>query len=129
MNNELNNGINSLVSTIIPLVLAGIVAFFGLTNRKLLWINDYKTATITLAVIGMALCTKGIGRVATSGQWLHPLSIVAYVFGITIIAISLLTVFEIPVPLLPNSRYALISIIVLIGLKYAVSAIHLGLTR
>jgi len=40
---------------------------------------------ITLALvgfIGMAMCSAGIGRVAASGRWADPLSIVGYILGL-----------------------------------------------
>jgi SAM-dependent methyltransferase len=45
---------------------------------------------ILLVIIGMTICTQGgIGRVAATGQWTHPLSIIGYILGGLILLITL----------------------------------------
>jgi hypothetical protein len=79
---------------------------------------------IVVTVIGMAMCTMGIGQVAARGEWAHPLAIVAYVIGLLILIIAVAVVFNIPLPLIDSARAALIAIVVLAIAKIVLTQVH-----
>ncbi len=111
-------------STILLLVLAASVVFIALTNRRFLWINGERAALITLVVLGMAMCTRGIGRVAETGAWTSPLAIAAYILGAAILAITVWISIGKSFPFIAGARTALIVVAALIGTKLLVSTIH-----
>jgi hypothetical protein len=43
-------------------------------------VNSRITFVIVL-LVGMAMCTAGIGKAARLGLWVHPLSIAGYILG------------------------------------------------
>lgn len=83
-----------------------------------------KSVLIIVTVVGMAMCTAGIGQVAARGEWLQPMAILAYVMGALILVIVGATVFDIRLPLIDSTRTALIVVVLLAALKFAVTQIH-----
>jgi len=125
MNNSNSLELDGLLPNILLLGTLIFVIFLGLTNRKFLWVRGDKSAIITIGIIGMALCTRGIGRVAEAGAWTHPLAIIAYLLGITIIVITVLIAVDQPIPMITNSRMAMFVIVSMIGLKFIISIFHM----
>ena len=69
-------------------------------------------------MIGMAICTQGgIGRIAATGQWSHPLSIIGYILGGLILLITLAVFVGWKLPYIQNDQQALLAIAILAGLK------------
>jgi hypothetical protein len=80
--------------------------------------------------IGMTICTQsGIGRVATMGQWTHPLSIIGYILGGLILLITLSVFVGWKLPFIANDQQALLAIAVLASLKVVNAVIHYLLSR
>ncbi len=88
------------------------------------FILSEKSLLIVLTLIGMAMCTAGIGQVAARGEWLHPLSMIAYVLGALVLLVTVAGVFGINLPLIDSTRAALVAVIVLAVLKVAVTQLH-----
>jgi hypothetical protein len=92
-NNEMKTAsISSPISlTIIILALLfAIVTFIGVTGKKVPLLSNIRVDIILLVVIGMTICSQGgIGRIAASGQWSHPLAIIGYILGGLILLITL----------------------------------------
>jgi len=86
-----------------------------------------KTALIIATFVGMAMCTAGIGQVAATNQWLHPLAILGYVLGALILVIVGAGLFDIKLPLIDSPRAALIGVIVLAIAKVALTQLHRAL--
>lgn len=124
MDKNLNAFRGGMVSTLLLIAFLGFVAFLGLTNRRFLWMTSTKSAVITIGFIGMALCARGIGRVAEASAWLSPFSILAYLIGGIIIALTLLIWLDQSIPIIETPRNALIAILGLIGVKFVISNIH-----
>ena len=80
-----------ITPTIIGLaLLAAAVVFIGVTGKKVPLLSNIRVDIILLVIIGMTICTQGgIGRVAATGQWTHPLSIIGYILGGLILIITL----------------------------------------
>lgn len=83
-----------------------------------------KTAVLVLTVVGMAMCTAGIGQVAARGDWAHPLSVVGFLLGALILLIAVAGVFELRLPLIDSPRAALIAIVVIAIAKVALTQLH-----
>jgi hypothetical protein len=83
-----------------------------------------KIILIALTIMGMAICSVGIGQVSARGEWLHPLSIVAYVLGGLVLLIAAAALLNISLPLIPDARAAWVAILVLAIAKIALTQLH-----
>ena len=111
-------------------LLAGIVVFIGATGKKVPVLSNPRVDILLLVIIGMTMCTQGgIGRVAATGQWAHPLSIIGYILGGLILLIALAAFVGWKLPYIQNNQQALIAIAVLIGLKVVNAVTHYFLFR
>lgn len=125
MNKSSTPASSGLFLTFFSLILIAFVVFLALTDRKFLWVTSIRSAVITVGVIGMALCSRGIGRVAAASAWTHPLSIMSYLVGAAILVITVLAGLNISIPIISSARNALLVIIALIGIKYVISITHM----
>ena len=77
--------------TIVGLALLFVViTFIGVTGKKVLMLSNIRVDIILLVIIGMTICSQGgIGRIAATGQWTHPLSIIGYLLGGLILIITM----------------------------------------
>jgi hypothetical protein len=106
-------------------LLAGVIVFIGVTGRKVPLLSNIRVDIILLVLIGMAICAQGgIGRVAATGQWTHPLSIIGYILGGLILFIALAVFAGWNLPFIRNDQQALLAIAVLACLKVVNSFIH-----
>lgn len=111
-------------------LLAVAVVFIGVTGKKVPLLSNVRVDIILLVIIGMAMCTQGgIGRVATTGQWLHPLSIIGYVLGGLILLITLAVFVGWKLPYIQNDQQAILAIAILIGLKVVNAVMHYLIVR
>ena len=116
-------------NTILAL-LAATVAFIGVTDKRIPFLSNTRLDIIMLIVIGMAICSQcGIGRIATTKQWSHPLSIVGYILGGLILFITLAVFIGWELPFIQTGRQALIAITILVCLKMVNAAMHHLLMR
>jgi hypothetical protein len=83
-----------------------------------------KTILVLVTLIGMAVCTVGIGQVAARGEWSNPMAILAYVIGALILLIVGAALFDVQLPLIDSPRAALISVIVLALAKVILTQLH-----
>ena len=120
-----------ITPTIIGLVLlAAAIVFIGVTGRKVPLLSNVRVDIILLVIIGMTICTQGgIGRVAATGQWTHPLSIIGYILGGSILLITLSVFVGWKLPFIANDQQALLAIAVLASLKVVNAVIHYLLSR
>jgi len=111
-------------------LLAAVVVFIGATGRKVPVLSNVRVDIILLVILGMIMCTQsGIGRIAATGEWSHPLSIVGYILGGTILLIAASVFMGWKLPFLQNDRQALIAIAILVGLKIVNAVTHYLLSR
>ena len=115
-----------ITPTIIGLaLLAAIVVFIGVTGKKVPLLSSIRLDIILLVIIGMTMCTQGgIGRVAATGQWTHPLSIVGYILGGLILLITLAVFVGWKLPYIQNDQQALLAIAILASLKVVNAVTH-----
>jgi hypothetical protein len=75
-------------------------------------------------VIGMAMCSRGIGYVGALGAWVHPLAILGYLVGALILVIAGSAVMGIPLPWIASPQHAILAVSILTAVKLAFSAFH-----
>ena len=117
-------------SIVLLTLLAAAVVFIGATGKKVPLLSNVRVDIILLVLIGMAICTQGgIGRVAATGQWSHPLAIIGYILGATILIIATSAFVGWKLPFIQSDQQALIVIAVLAGLKVVNAVTHYLLSR
>lgn len=120
-----------LTPTILVLTLLfALVTYIGVTGKTVPLLTSVRVDTVLLVIIGMAICSQGgIGRVAATGQWSHPLAIVGHILGglILFIALSVFTGWKLPY--IQSEQQALLAIAALVGLKFINALIHSLLAR
>jgi hypothetical protein len=115
---------------IVLALLAAAVVFIGVTGKKVPLLSNVRVDIILLVILGMSICTQaGIGRIAATGQWTHPLSIIGYLLGGSILLITLAVFVGWKLPSIQNDQQALIAIAVLAGLKVVNAVTHYLLAR
>lgn len=120
-----------ITPTIIGLaLLAAAVVYIGVTGKRVPLLSNVRVDIILLVIIGMAICTQGgIGRVAATGEWSHPLSILGYILGGLIVLITLAVFGGWKLPYIQNDQQALLAIAMLAGLKVVNAVTHYLLAR
>jgi len=115
-----------ITPTIIGLALLfAAITFIGATGKKVPLLSNIRVDIILLVVIGMTMCTQGgIGRIAATGQWSHPLSIVGYILGGLILLITLAVFVGWKLPYIQNDQQALLTIAILTSLKVVNAVTH-----
>ena len=117
-------------SILVLALLAAAVVFIGATEKKVPLLSNVRVDIILLVLIGMAICTQGgIGRVAATGQWSHPLAIIGYVLGGLILLITLAVFVGWRLPFVQSDQQALIAIAILASLKVVNAVTHYLLSR
>ncbi len=111
-------------SLVILAIVAAAVVFLVMRGTTIPLLSNVKISLVILLVLGMAMCTTGIGRVAASGQWLHPLSIVGYLLGAAILVLSALVFFNVQLPFLTEPQHAVLMVGILIAAKLVNSIAH-----
>ena len=112
------------LSVIVLAVLFAAVVFIAVTGKKVPVISNTRVAMIVLLLLGMAMCTSGIGRVAAIQQWMHPLSILGYLLGALILVIGLATTFGLKLPYIQSDIQAIVWVTVLVGAKVLNAVVH-----
>ncbi|HSL43473.1 MAG TPA: hypothetical protein VK897_08575 [Anaerolineales bacterium] len=111
-------------------LLAAAVVFIGATGKKVPLLSNIRVDIVLLVLLGMSICTQaGIGRIAATGQWSHPLAIVGYILGGTILLIALAVFVGWKLPFIQNDQQALIAIALLACLKIVNAVTHYLLSR
>jgi len=106
-------------------LIFAIVTFIGVTGKKVPLLSNVRVDIILLVIIGMTICSQGgIGRVAATGQWTHPFSIIGYILGGLILLITLAVFVGWKLPYIVNDQQALLAIAVLASLKVANAVVH-----
>jgi len=120
-----------ITPTIIGLaVLFAVVTFIGVTGKRVPLLSNIRLDIILLVIIGMTICTQGgIGRIAATGQWTHPLSIIGYLLGGLILLIALAVFVGWKLPFIANDQQALLAIAILTSLKVVNAVTHYLLSR
>jgi hypothetical protein len=111
-------------------LLAAAVVFIGATGKKVPLLSNVRLDIVLVVLLGMSICTQaGIGRIAATGQWSHPLAIVGYILGGAILLIATSVFVGWKLPFIQNDQRALIAIAILAGLKVVNAVTHYLLAR
>jgi hypothetical protein len=111
-------------------LLAAVVVFIGATGRKVPVLSSVRVDIVLLVLLGMAICTQaGIGRIAATGEWSHPLAVLGYILGATILIVATSVFVGWKLPFIQNDQQALIAIAILAGLKIVNAVTHYLLSR
>lgn len=117
-------------SIIVLTLLAVAVVVIGMSSKKVPLLSNVRVDIILLVLLGMAICSQGgIGRIAATGQWAHPLAIVGYILGGLILLITLSVFVGWKLPYIQSDQQALLAIAFLAGLKVLNAFIHYYLVR
>jgi|GEM_PF-565864 hypothetical protein len=117
-------------SILILALLAAAVVFIGASGKRVPLLSNTRVDIVLLVILGMSICTQaGIGRIAATGQWSHPLSIVGYILGGLILLITLAVFAGWKLPYIQTDQQALIAIASLAGLKVVNAVTHYLLSR
>jgi hypothetical protein len=117
-------------SVLVLALLAAAVVFIGVTGKKVPLLSNARVDIVLLIILGLSICTQaGIGRIAATGEWSHPLAIVGYVLGGTILIVAASVFVGWKLPFIQNDQQALITIAVLAGLKIVNAVIHYLISR
>jgi hypothetical protein len=120
-----------ITPTIIGLALLfAFVTFIGVTGKKVPLLSNVRVDIILLVIIGMTICSQGgIGRIAATGQWTHPLSIIGYLLGGLILIVTLAVFVGWKLPYIASDQQALLAIAILASLKVVNAVTHYLLSR
>ena len=115
-----------ITPTIIGLALLfAAITFIGVTGKKVPMLSNIRVDIILLVIIGMTICSQGgIGRIATTNQWSHPLAIFGYILGGLILLITLAVFVGWKLPYIQNDQQALLAIAILAGIKVVNAMAH-----
>jgi hypothetical protein len=117
-------------SILILALLFAIVTLIGVTGKKFPMLSNIRVDIVLLVILGMAICQQGgIGRIAATGQWTHPLAIIGYILGGLILLIALSVFVGWKLPYIQSEQQALLAIAILAGLKVINSFTHYFLLR
>lgn len=112
------------LNVIVLALLIAAVVFVAATGKKIPVISNTRVAMSVILLLGMTMCTSGIGRVAAIQQWTHPLAILGYLLGALILFIGLGTVFGWKLPYIQSDAQAILIVAVLIGVKVVNTLVH-----
>jgi hypothetical protein len=117
-------------SILLLALLFAAVLFVGATGKRVPLLSNIRVDIILLVIIGMTMCTQGgIGRIAATGQWSHPLAIIGYILGGLILLITLAVFVGWKLPYIQTDQQALIAIAILAALKVANAVTHYLISR
>jgi hypothetical protein len=106
-------------------LLAAAVVFIGATGKKVPVLSNVRVDIILLVLLGLGICTQaGIGRIAATGEWSHPLAILGYILGAVILIVATSVFVGWKLPFIQNDQQALIAIAILAGLKIVNAVTH-----
>ena len=115
-----------ITPTIIGLaLLAAAIVFVGVTGKRIPLLSNIRADIILLVIFGMTICAQGgIGRIAATGEWTHPLSIIGYLLGGLILLVALAVFVGWKLPYIANDQQALLAIAILASLKVVNAVTH-----
>ncbi len=106
-------------------ILAALLVFLVLTGRKVPLLSSDRSVLLAFVVIGMFICSNaGIGRVAASGAWWHPFSIIGYLLGAAIVMIGVAALFGKNIPPLTSYYQSFTAVAVIAAIKLVLTTIH-----
>ena len=81
-----------------------------------------RLALIAVTLIGMAMCTAGVGKVASSGEWLSFQGIAGSLLGVFVLGIVAMRFIGRPLPFVDTDWAAVLAVVILAAIKVAIAA-------
>ena len=117
-------------SILVLALLAAAIVVIGVTGKRVPLLSNPRLDILLVVVLGTFICTQaGIGRIAATGEWSHPLAIVAYMLGAAILIIAISAWIGWKLPFIQNDQQALLAIAFLAVLKIVNAVTHYLLSR
>lgn len=114
---------NGIITLALGLLAAGLV-FLVLTGRDVPIVGNGAGALLALGIIGLAMCTLGgIGTVQGTLGWTHPLTIIGSILGVLALLVVALPLFGVQLPLIADTRSAVLALAVIMLVKVALSGV------
>ncbi len=82
-----------------------------------------RLAMVGLTLVGMAICMPGIGRVATSGQWVSFPGIAGTLLGVTVLALVLARLLGRRLGPVSTDRQVVAVVLAIAAVKVAIAAL------
>jgi len=88
--------------------ITGLIVYAGLSGKQILFINEPRTAVITLGIVGFAMCMimPTIGKFISNAP-AHPLAIMGYIFGAIALLTAVAQIFKWNIPMICDPKIAL----------------------
>ncbi len=115
---------------VILAVLALLVVILTWRGTSLPLLSNPRVGVVVLLVLGMVMCAQGgLGAVASTGQWAHPLAILGYLLGGAILLVAAAGFFGFRLPLVAGPQQAVLVMLALMGAKVLNSVGHYLVAR
>ena len=112
------------ITLVLGLLAAGLV-FLILTGRDVPIVGNGAGALVALGLLGIAMCTmSGIGSVQGTLGWSHPLTIIGSILGVAALLVVALPLFGVQLPLLPDTRSAVLALAVIMLVKVGLMGVE-----
>ena len=82
-----------------------------------------RAAVIALGLVGMAMCSAGVGKVASSGNWLSLQGVLGSALGVIALAILGAAIVGKELPGIPGDRAALIVLGTIVVMKVGIASV------
>lgn len=76
-----------------------------------------------VTIVGMSMCSAGIGRAALLGLWVHPVSVAGYVLGALALLLAAQGIFHVQLVPLTNQQ-ALLAILAIVVIKIVLAKFY-----
>jgi hypothetical protein len=82
-----------------------------------------RLALIGITLVGMAMCTAGVGKIAELGQWASSTGVAGSTLGVAVLAIVGARISGRPLPGIVDDRAAIVAVAGVAAIKVAIAAI------
>jgi hypothetical protein len=82
-----------------------------------------RIALIVVTLVGMAMCTPGIGKVASTGQWLTFQGIFGSLIGVLVLVIVAARLLNWHIPVIETDTAAIAAVVLLAALKIGMTTL------
>jgi hypothetical protein len=90
---------------------------------------SYKTWFIILFIIGILLCSWGIGKIAAGGDWLSPFAFIGYILGLSALILFISVIFNLKTSHISSAKQALVVLAVIMVTKIIIGFIYLAIKK
>lgn len=112
-------------------ILMGLAIALLIAGKQLEWdlpiIRQDRTTLIVIGGLGMLLCGAGVGRIVADKRWLYPISLLSMVIGAALMVIWVGRLFNRALPWAATDSEAILTMGVLMGVKWAFARLYGGL--